>query len=151
MDMNTAALFLLFLPVAFAGWKEEDAKQIPSCDLLQNPCEEKGIGSRQRWFYARDLERCKQSGECTQYEKHGYSALYSCKKAHKHCSAPRTTTPATTTTITPSTPAVTACSEPEEKKEEKEKNKKEEKKGKRKKDKKGKNKKKKPKKTTKKD
>uniref|UniRef100_A0A2R5L7J6 Putative salivary mucin n=1 Tax=Ornithodoros turicata TaxID=34597 RepID=A0A2R5L7J6_9ACAR len=149
--MNTAALFLLFLPVAFAGWKEEDAKQEPSCNLPQNPCEAKGIGSTKRWFYARDLKRCKQSGECTQYGKHGYSALFSCEKAHQHCTAPRRTTPATTTTITPSTPAVTACSKPEEKKEEKEKNKKEEKKGKRKKDKKGKNKKKKPKKTTKKD
>nr|ABR23460.1 salivary mucin [Ornithodoros parkeri] len=121
--MNTATVLLLFLPVAFAGWKEEDANQEPRCDLPQNPCGMNGIGSRQRWFFAKGLGRCKNSGDCEEYEKHGYSNSISCDRAHKHiCSPTRKTTIAstttsttttTTTTTTPSTPAVTAdCEAP---------------------------------------
>nr|ABR23402.1 salivary mucin [Ornithodoros parkeri] len=107
--MNTATVFLLFLPVAFAGWREDDANQVPRCDLPQNPCGMSGIGSRDRWFYAKGLGRCKESGDCEEYQIHGYSNSLSCNTAHRHvCSPTRPTTTATTTTTTttPTTPAV---------------------------------------------
>nr|ABR23486.1 salivary mucin with basic tail [Ornithodoros parkeri] len=111
--MNTAVVFLLFLPVAFAGRREEDANPIADCSLRPvQVCRSshRHAYAPRLYVYDADERRCWQMLACKEVYPHAYLEWLPCKRAHEHCgqNAGPTVTPLSTRVPAPTgTPQTT--------------------------------------------